>query len=190
MELLLRALPLILLSHLMEAKQKDFYTFKVVNSRGRLVSLEKYRGSVSRLALLLCGRTDSLTNGARSHDAGNRKQTVLSVDLFTLHHFSGFPEHARCWSARLLGSNKVLTWKYYGLSSSGAFFRAARAYVANLFSRAAARAWSRDMEFIHNVCTSTVSLCTLARALKQYLHFVILPNFCLHFCFFVIKASR
>lgn len=32
---------------LTESKQKDFYTFKVVNSRGKLVSLEKYRGSVS-----------------------------------------------------------------------------------------------------------------------------------------------
>lgn len=30
-----------------ESKQKDLYTFKVVNSRGKLVSLEKYRGSVS-----------------------------------------------------------------------------------------------------------------------------------------------
>lgn len=30
-----------------ESKQKDFYSFKVVNSRGKLVSLEKYRGSVS-----------------------------------------------------------------------------------------------------------------------------------------------
>lgn len=30
-----------------ESKQKDVYTFKVVNSRGKLVSLEKYRGSVS-----------------------------------------------------------------------------------------------------------------------------------------------
>lgn len=29
------------------AKQRDFYSFKVVNSRGKLVSLEKYRGSVS-----------------------------------------------------------------------------------------------------------------------------------------------
>lgn len=47
MKLILRALPLLLLSYLMEAKLKDFYTFKVVNSRGRLVSLEKYRGSVS-----------------------------------------------------------------------------------------------------------------------------------------------
>lgn len=36
-----------LLSQLIDAKQKDFYTFKVVNIRGRLVSLEKYRGSVS-----------------------------------------------------------------------------------------------------------------------------------------------
>ncbi|XP_034738030.1 glutathione peroxidase 7-like [Etheostoma cragini] len=32
---------------LTESKQKDLYTFKVVNSRGKLVSLEKYRGSVS-----------------------------------------------------------------------------------------------------------------------------------------------
>lgn len=34
-----------------ESKQKDFYTFKVVNSRGKLVSLEKYRGSVSLVGL-------------------------------------------------------------------------------------------------------------------------------------------
>ncbi|KAK3519257.1 hypothetical protein QTP70_023104 [Hemibagrus guttatus] len=47
MRMILRALALLLLSYLLEAKQKDFYTFKVVNSRGRLVSLEKYRGSVS-----------------------------------------------------------------------------------------------------------------------------------------------
>ncbi|GAA6066982.1 glutathione peroxidase 7, partial [Tachysurus ichikawai] len=47
MEKLLRTLALVLLCHALEAKQKDFYTFKVVNSRGRLVSLEKYRGSVS-----------------------------------------------------------------------------------------------------------------------------------------------
>lgn len=32
---------------LAESKDKDLYTFKVVNSRGKLVSLEKYRGSVS-----------------------------------------------------------------------------------------------------------------------------------------------
>lgn len=38
---------LLILFSLNEAKQKDLYTFKVVNSRGRLVSLEKYRGSVS-----------------------------------------------------------------------------------------------------------------------------------------------
>lgn len=28
-------------------KDRDFYTFQVVNIRGKLVSLEKYRGSVS-----------------------------------------------------------------------------------------------------------------------------------------------
>lgn len=38
---------LLTLISLTESKQKDFYTFKVVNSRGKLVSLEKYRGSVS-----------------------------------------------------------------------------------------------------------------------------------------------
>uniref|UniRef100_A0AAQ4NVT4 Glutathione peroxidase n=1 Tax=Gasterosteus aculeatus aculeatus TaxID=481459 RepID=A0AAQ4NVT4_GASAC len=32
---------------LIETKEKDFYTFKVVNIRGKLVSLEKYRGSRS-----------------------------------------------------------------------------------------------------------------------------------------------
>lgn len=30
-----------------QQKEPDFYTFKVVNIRGKLVSLEKYRGSVS-----------------------------------------------------------------------------------------------------------------------------------------------
>ena len=44
----LGALAALILSFLLiEAKEKDFYTLKVVNSRGRLVSLEKYRGSVS-----------------------------------------------------------------------------------------------------------------------------------------------
>ncbi|KAI2649456.1 Glutathione peroxidase 7 [Labeo rohita] len=52
---ILRALTLLTLSCLAEAKQKDFYSFKVVNSRGRLVSLDKYRGSVSlkKSALML-----------------------------------------------------------------------------------------------------------------------------------------
>lgn len=38
---------LVTLLSLTESKHKDLYTFKVVNSRGKLVSLEKYRGSVS-----------------------------------------------------------------------------------------------------------------------------------------------
>lgn len=48
-KMLSAALPVLLtfLFGLTESKQKDFYTFKVVNSRGKLVSLEKYRGSVS-----------------------------------------------------------------------------------------------------------------------------------------------
>ncbi|MBN3302252.1 glutathione peroxidase 7 [Amia ocellicauda] len=51
---------LLLLSSLLEAKQKDFYTFKVVNIRGRLISLEKYRGSVSLVVNVAseCGFTD------------------------------------------------------------------------------------------------------------------------------------
>lgn len=40
---------------LAESKDKDFYTFKVVNSRGKLVSLEKYRGSVSLDVLVRVG---------------------------------------------------------------------------------------------------------------------------------------
>ncbi|KAJ8392522.1 hypothetical protein AAFF_G00074000 [Aldrovandia affinis] len=48
------------LSSFAEAKQKDFYTFKVVNSRGRLISLEKYRGSVSLVVNVAsdCGFTE------------------------------------------------------------------------------------------------------------------------------------
>ncbi|XP_029474214.1 LOW QUALITY PROTEIN: glutathione peroxidase 7 [Rhinatrema bivittatum] len=44
-----------------EQKAKDFYTFKVVNIRGKLISLEKYRGSVSLVVNVAseCGFTDS-----------------------------------------------------------------------------------------------------------------------------------
>lgn len=51
---------LITLFNLIETKQKDFYTFKVVNSRGKLVSLEKYRGSVSLVVNVAseCGFTE------------------------------------------------------------------------------------------------------------------------------------
>uniref|UniRef100_A0A8C9V9H9 Glutathione peroxidase n=1 Tax=Scleropages formosus TaxID=113540 RepID=A0A8C9V9H9_SCLFO len=51
---------ILLVSNLFECKQKDFYTFKVVNSRGKLVSLEKYRGSVSLVVNVAseCGYTE------------------------------------------------------------------------------------------------------------------------------------
>ncbi|XP_015210936.1 glutathione peroxidase 7 [Lepisosteus oculatus] len=51
---------LLVVSSFLEAKQKDFYTFKVVNIRGKLVSLEKYRGSVSLVVNVAseCGFTD------------------------------------------------------------------------------------------------------------------------------------
>ncbi|KAG9465069.1 glutathione peroxidase 7 [Eleutherodactylus coqui] len=41
-------------------KNSDFYTFKVVNIRGKLVSLEKYRGSVTLVVNVAsqCGFTD------------------------------------------------------------------------------------------------------------------------------------
>uniref|UniRef100_A0A8D0H9A5 Glutathione peroxidase n=1 Tax=Sphenodon punctatus TaxID=8508 RepID=A0A8D0H9A5_SPHPU len=44
-----------------QQKETDFYTFKVVNIRGKLVSLEKYRGSVSLIVNVAseCGYTDS-----------------------------------------------------------------------------------------------------------------------------------
>ncbi|XP_064928231.1 glutathione peroxidase 7 isoform X2 [Columba livia] len=44
-----------------QQKEPDFYTFKVVNIRGKLVSLEKYRGSVSLVVNVAseCGYTDS-----------------------------------------------------------------------------------------------------------------------------------
>ena len=40
-------LALLLLLVRVRGKQRDFYSFKAVNSRGKLVSLEKYRGTVS-----------------------------------------------------------------------------------------------------------------------------------------------
>ncbi|KAM6962425.1 glutathione peroxidase 7 [Aplochiton taeniatus] len=51
---------LFLIFNLIDTKQKDFYTFKVVNSRGRLVSLEKYRSSVSLVVNVAseCGFTE------------------------------------------------------------------------------------------------------------------------------------
>ncbi|XP_048832634.1 glutathione peroxidase 7 [Brienomyrus brachyistius] len=51
---------MLLLASFAEGKQKDFYTFKVVNSRGKLVSLEKYRGSVSLVVNVAseCGYTE------------------------------------------------------------------------------------------------------------------------------------
>ncbi|TRY58212.1 hypothetical protein DNTS_008557 [Danionella cerebrum] len=59
-EMFLRAFLFLTLSCVAQAKLKDFYTFKVVNSRGRLVSLEKYRGSVSLVVNVAseCGYTD------------------------------------------------------------------------------------------------------------------------------------
>ncbi|XP_054836776.1 glutathione peroxidase 7 [Eublepharis macularius] len=44
-----------------EQKESNFYSFKVVNIRGKLVSLEKYRGSVSLVVNVAseCGYTDS-----------------------------------------------------------------------------------------------------------------------------------
>ncbi|KAJ7986328.1 hypothetical protein DPEC_G00338790 [Dallia pectoralis] len=52
---------LFIIFSLNEAKQKDLYSFKVVNSRGRLVSLEKYRGSVSLVVNVAsdCGFTEN-----------------------------------------------------------------------------------------------------------------------------------
>ncbi|CAI9564455.1 unnamed protein product [Staurois parvus] len=43
-------------------KEQDFYTFKVVNIRGKLVSLDKYRGSVSLVVNVAsqCRYTDGL----------------------------------------------------------------------------------------------------------------------------------
>ncbi|XP_061486440.1 glutathione peroxidase 7 [Rhineura floridana] len=44
-----------------EQKEDNFYSYKVINIRGKLVSLEKYRGSVSLVVNVAseCGYTDS-----------------------------------------------------------------------------------------------------------------------------------
>ncbi|XP_077572549.1 glutathione peroxidase 7 isoform X2 [Stigmatopora nigra] len=56
---------LLALFSLVENKQNDLYTFKVVNSRGKLVSLEKYRGSVSLVVNVAseCGFTEEHYKG-------------------------------------------------------------------------------------------------------------------------------
>ncbi|XP_051929458.1 glutathione peroxidase 7 [Hippocampus zosterae] len=56
---------LLTLFSLAAGKHKDFYAFKVVNSRGKLVSLEKYRGSVSLVVNVAseCGFTEEHYNG-------------------------------------------------------------------------------------------------------------------------------
>lgn len=104
MKLILRALALLLLSYLTEAKQKDFYTFKVVNSRGRLVSLEKYRGSVS-LALFWM---DSLTNEAVH---AGRKKTLFFIYIIYFASLSFSPRACMCIFECFLCINKVLIWK-------------------------------------------------------------------------------
>ncbi|XP_006035230.1 glutathione peroxidase 7 [Alligator sinensis] len=60
--MLLAAVALLLLAlSASQQKEVDFYTFKAVNIRGKLVSLEKYRGSVSLVVNVAseCGYTDS-----------------------------------------------------------------------------------------------------------------------------------
>uniref|UniRef100_A0A8C6TYZ9 Glutathione peroxidase n=1 Tax=Neogobius melanostomus TaxID=47308 RepID=A0A8C6TYZ9_9GOBI len=49
-----------LISFLLIRDARDFYSFKAVNSRGKLVSLEKYRGSVSLVVNVAseCGYTE------------------------------------------------------------------------------------------------------------------------------------
>lgn len=60
-----------------QQKEPDFYTFKVVNIRGKLVSLEKYRGSVS---LHGAGRlSPALTNQPLLH--GCHKQVRAETAL-------------------------------------------------------------------------------------------------------------
>ncbi|XP_030061904.1 glutathione peroxidase 7 [Microcaecilia unicolor] len=52
---------LFLVFYASEQKTNDFYTFKIVNIRGKLISLEKYRGSVSLVVNVAseCGFTES-----------------------------------------------------------------------------------------------------------------------------------
>uniref|UniRef100_UPI00398F3F3E glutathione peroxidase 7 isoform X2 n=1 Tax=Pristiophorus japonicus TaxID=55135 RepID=UPI00398F3F3E len=59
--LLVVATVLLLLVLPSEEKAKDFYSFKGVNIRGKLISLEKYRGSVSLVVNVAseCGFTES-----------------------------------------------------------------------------------------------------------------------------------
>lgn len=62
-------------------KEPDFYTFKVVNIRGKLVSLEKYRGSVSAAGRGGC-RPGSLT-GSPCMSAERARGRVLGASVHT-----------------------------------------------------------------------------------------------------------
>ncbi|KAI1236841.1 Glutathione peroxidase 7, partial [Lamprotornis superbus] len=62
-------------------KEPDFYTFKVVNIRGKLVSLEKYRGSVSA-AGRGGSRPGSLT-GSPCMSAGRARGRELGTPVHT-----------------------------------------------------------------------------------------------------------
>nr|XP_005284871.2 glutathione peroxidase 7 [Chrysemys picta bellii] len=65
-----------------QQKENDFYTFKVVNIRGKLVSLEKYRGSVSLVVNVAseCGFTDSHYKALQQlqRDLGSHHFNVLA----------------------------------------------------------------------------------------------------------------
>uniref|UniRef100_A0A452IK26 Glutathione peroxidase n=1 Tax=Gopherus agassizii TaxID=38772 RepID=A0A452IK26_9SAUR len=65
-----------------QQKENDFYTFKMVNIRGKLVSLEKYRGSVSLVVNVAseCGFTDSHYKALQQlqRDLGSQHFNVLA----------------------------------------------------------------------------------------------------------------
>ncbi|KAM9797528.1 glutathione peroxidase 7 [Syngnathus typhle] len=73
---------LLVLFGLAASKQNDLYTFKVVNSRGKLVSLEKYRGSVSLVVNVAseCGYTEEHYKGLQKlqRDLGPYHFNVLA----------------------------------------------------------------------------------------------------------------
>lgn len=69
---------------LADSKQKDFYSFKVVNSRGKLVSLEKYRGSVRLINAVYTGDVAASSLTLHVKFAGMNAALGSTFYLFTL----------------------------------------------------------------------------------------------------------
>lgn len=124
---------LILFSFLMcivvEAKQKDFYTFKVVNSRGKLVSLEKYRGSVS----LEAEEKESGALKHENHEAFELEDSCMFIYLFFctthLHDSRGINKELTRQTFCSFASIRLPTWQNFCSQVLTSFLRVSHVFI-------------------------------------------------------------